>query len=1006
MNDVVKIVVTNPDGQVKTVVVNNGPKGQSGFSGYSGFSGRDGIASASGWSGYSGFSGQNGTIGVDGKSGYSGFSGQLGQSGYSGFSGVGGTAGSTGASGFSGQSGFSGFSGPAGPLFTDTVNVESYADFATAISTLGSAVKTLVIPSNQAVSSNVTVPSNITLLFIGSGALSPTAGHTVTIQGHMFVNPGLKQIFVCADTHPITFGIGSVPEVWCEWFGAKGDSSGTTGNGTDNTSPVTAAFKSLPPFWKAMPLRIGTGGFRFGSTVTMTSANDILAVKFIGACRTYSDNATTFFWDGNSTDPFLAIWNQHSMVDGISFLPSIVDDTTEKVCVAAIDLDKDPASPYSFTHIVVQNCSFGYQRTSGGITSGIRIGATNTSGNGEHMQFINNYFGNTFGLYGVYVPQVDGQVKDCYIERCSFYAPTGFKGDVCTFAFHHNIWEGPSCKLAISNLASDFIHITECDSEGVAQFLLTHSSAVIENSRFAPGVASSPSSFGGEWIYTQGGSSITLNNVHFDNTSGPNFYIMVQNGGMLKMRNVSLSNKDWDFRIRNAYGLNGGGSAVVLTEGCYIDDQTNSYQARIVDGVKIYGTDEFNNIWDSQTIAYEYETAGPQINLAAKVRFGGHFNLTMSGNINDLGLGSNYGIYNSAVIRITTGSSDYHLTGICTSDQDSRHSAIADGRIYVIENIGTTNSVILDNQSTSSAAPNRFLLPSSTFVIPPLTSAIVIYDETVQFWRLVGGGTSGYSGFSGGTGTAGTSGYSGFSGKSGYSGFSGPAGASTSGYSGFSGPPGSNGSAGSSGFSGYSGASGYSGFSGKSGYSGFSGANPGASGFSGFSGISGFSGSGGGGGMGWTKQGSADYTNLNAGQVIDLGPVSDGTIIYDFILVPSSDYNDSSTNISGAIGTYRLAPSATFVNVLAPPSMTAVNAVAGLGVPSDTLQAALGADYAGWMSVDSTNAFPTASIGYICPLVIKNSSDTGHIRFQAVGINQDATAGHIDVWILSQTVSL
>ena len=95
----------------------------------------------------------------------------------------------------------------------------SYEDgFATAIGTISSTEKTLVIPNQQDITADITVPANVTLKFMQGGTLNISTAKTVTINGH--VEAGFYQIFEGAGL--VVFGTGSVHEIYPEWWGIDG----------------------------------------------------------------------------------------------------------------------------------------------------------------------------------------------------------------------------------------------------------------------------------------------------------------------------------------------------------------------------------------------------------------------------------------------------------------------------------------------------------------------------------------------------------------------------------------------------------------------------------------------------------------------------------------------------------------------------------------------------------------------------------------------------------------
>ena len=86
------------------------------------------------------------------------------------------------------------------------VDVQGYDDLSDAISTIGTTETTLVITSEQTVSTDETVPTTMALRFLKGGSLSIDSGKTVTINGHL--DSGLYQIF--SGDGSVAFGAGAV----------------------------------------------------------------------------------------------------------------------------------------------------------------------------------------------------------------------------------------------------------------------------------------------------------------------------------------------------------------------------------------------------------------------------------------------------------------------------------------------------------------------------------------------------------------------------------------------------------------------------------------------------------------------------------------------------------------------------------------------------------------------------------------------------------------------------
>jgi len=129
-------------------------------------------------------------------------------------------------------------------LTNNVVSIDNYSGFADAISSIGSAITTLMINQNVNVTANATVPSTLTLWFVGQGKLTISSTYTVTINGPVIADP--RQIFAGAGT--VAFGNGYITELYPQWWGAVGDNS--TNNDTALTNAVAAASTAgLPLYW-------------------------------------------------------------------------------------------------------------------------------------------------------------------------------------------------------------------------------------------------------------------------------------------------------------------------------------------------------------------------------------------------------------------------------------------------------------------------------------------------------------------------------------------------------------------------------------------------------------------------------------------------------------------------------------------------------------------------------------------------------------------------------------
>lgn len=102
------------------------------------------------------------------------------------------------------------------------VDASDYSSLSAAISAIGSLNRVLLIKDEQIISSDLTIPSNICLLFIRPGKITIQSGVTLTLNG-CYIYADRYQIF---DNSGTIAGTPYFIEAYPEWFGAVGD--GTT----------------------------------------------------------------------------------------------------------------------------------------------------------------------------------------------------------------------------------------------------------------------------------------------------------------------------------------------------------------------------------------------------------------------------------------------------------------------------------------------------------------------------------------------------------------------------------------------------------------------------------------------------------------------------------------------------------------------------------------------------------------------------------------------------------
>ena len=150
--------------------------------------------------------------------------------------------------------------------------VSTWGDsFVEAITAIGSTEVTLLIDTAEPVAAGVTVNANTTLLFRQGGSLAIATGNTVIINGD--VQAGLYKIFDLTGTGKVTWGSGSVKEIYPQWWGAVADSTGVADSGTNDLAAFDAMLDSLEdisggtPFSGNVPKMVIPDGYYRMTTV-------------------------------------------------------------------------------------------------------------------------------------------------------------------------------------------------------------------------------------------------------------------------------------------------------------------------------------------------------------------------------------------------------------------------------------------------------------------------------------------------------------------------------------------------------------------------------------------------------------------------------------------------------------------------------------------------------------------------------------------------------------------
>lgn len=199
---------------------------------------------------------------------------------------------------------------------TGNKSVLAYAGLSAAVASIGAAPATVEIPAAVAVTSSLTVPSNITLLLSGTGMFNISGGQTLTIKGGLDA-PINRQIFTGAGA--VRFG-ANIEASYPQWFGAAM-------NGT--TDDRAAAQKAIDAWTQPAYAQFAggrviiTGPMAIGSTLNIFGGSIVFCGRGGFGSAGYSANGQQsdyIKWVGVAGSPMLLIHAMGARVEGLHFI--------------------------------------------------------------------------------------------------------------------------------------------------------------------------------------------------------------------------------------------------------------------------------------------------------------------------------------------------------------------------------------------------------------------------------------------------------------------------------------------------------------------------------------------------------------------------------------------------------------------------------------------------------------------------------------------------------------
>lgn len=211
-----------------------------------------------------------------------------------------------------------------------SINANIFTNLSTAVNASSTINKSIVITDTQNVNT-LTVPSNRTLEFRGTGNINIASGNTVTINGNLIATG--KQIF--STTGSVVINSPNIHEIYPEWWGAKadgvwvsgtdmyGNTTGITCTGTNSTTPITLAIAAAQK--NQAKVVFGSGTY-LASQISIDSGVQLIgqgtkktAAGVIGASGTVLKQINGTNADFLST-PSESSWIESASIRGIRFI--------------------------------------------------------------------------------------------------------------------------------------------------------------------------------------------------------------------------------------------------------------------------------------------------------------------------------------------------------------------------------------------------------------------------------------------------------------------------------------------------------------------------------------------------------------------------------------------------------------------------------------------------------------------------------------------------------------
>lgn len=164
-------------------------------------------------------------------------------------------------------------------------STDDYAAFNRCVSVAASTNTGMVIDGPMRIGTNITVPANVFLLFVGAGQLVPDVAKTITFNGVIQASPSQQ---IIAGSGSVLLSNTTNPEIWANWFpgsdiGAKINAAKTSCGGT---GPVT--------------IRVAPANYNYSTLIDFTNTQSIRLTGPGYNCNTLNNPNPNLVWTGGA----------------------------------------------------------------------------------------------------------------------------------------------------------------------------------------------------------------------------------------------------------------------------------------------------------------------------------------------------------------------------------------------------------------------------------------------------------------------------------------------------------------------------------------------------------------------------------------------------------------------------------------------------------------------------------------------------------------------------------